>query len=334
MNQLMKWKILGCVGFTLTLGACSHPQKKETESPIPGVNAAMMEAPMTSDQFQSLSTSDRYALFKQARERMDQSSTFSAPKFWPNLEDRLKIAREVSLKHWAWSTNYDEFAKAGILNENSVRVLGIPLQDEKSDHVVSAGIMHSYGYLFSLLQTPYGLKSKRWLESKLDESLGLAPGLLGPFPASGEFLSNLTWVLDRTTQKRSKARTCRAIKNVSPDLCALEKRMAPLPRAQGYAETRVELKRGRKTEKLKIITYVIPLVNRTASGETFLLAYEVAGQKRLWVTAFPIMEDFANKVMAEKKEKTWDSTYAPRFNLSLKMDGAAVRSQKQGFKKL
>ncbi len=63
--------------------------------------------------------------------------------------------------------------------------------------VAHAGILHTYGYLFSNLCTKHGFKRERWTEDILESGFGLPSGILGPHPAKGSLFSNVTYFLAR-----------------------------------------------------------------------------------------------------------------------------------------
>lgn len=55
-------------------------------------------------------------------------------------------------------------------------------------------MQHTYGYLFSVLETPYGFKRARWVTPVIDDGLGLPAGTIAPLPAAGTLLGNVTWL--------------------------------------------------------------------------------------------------------------------------------------------
>ena len=81
--------------------------------------------------------------------------------------------RDSRLEQWARSTVIDENIGEAVIDE--------PLFDQLHERagidahfpVGNAGLIHVYGYLFSTVQTPYGLKSDRWTDGILARTLGL-----------------------------------------------------------------------------------------------------------------------------------------------------------------
>lgn len=221
----------------------------------------------------------------------------------PRLSRNLKVAGDVSAKHWTDCTILDELAKAEILPEKAMKGLGIRRDVTGGVIHAPAGVMHTYGYLFSQLRTAYGLKGKRWIESRLDERLGLPAGAFSPLAPAGEFASNLTSVLLRLIG--APARLAHA--------AALE----PAERTLGRVEQRVTWKTPEgRTVKASVFTHLAPLLPLPGveTSDNYLLIYEVLrdGRHRL-TTAFPVGKDFADAVMATKPGT--EPVFKPRFNL-------------------
>lgn len=152
---------------------------------------------------------------------------------------------------------------------------------------VPAGLMHTYGYLFSRLETPFGLKSKRWLWSRLDERLGLPAGTFSPTPPEGEFATNVTRALRRIVGRPGAGRVEETVTWLAPE--------------------------GART--WTVLTYLHPLAAYPGrEAESHLLVYAVeAGGVRRFVTAFPVDPGFAAKVMATPPGK--GAAFTPRYNL-------------------
>lgn len=221
----------------------------------------------------------------------------------PRLGRNLNIAREISARYWTDCTIVDELAKADILPAPLMKALGIRLKSTAGVTHASAGIMHTYGYLFSRLPTAYGFKSKRWVESRLDERLGLPAGTFSPLPVEGEFTSNLTAVLLQLVGAPAK------IARAAP--------LTPAAKAIGHVEQRVTWKTGRGTPmEATVFTHLVPLAPLPdhKSDETHLLIYSVrrGGHHRL-TTAFPVARTFAETIRRTAPDS--GPVFTPRFNL-------------------
>ena len=60
--------------------------------------------------------------------------------------------------------------------------------------IVHAGLQHTYGYLLSTIETPYGFKRDRWVSPMLERAFDLPIDALGPNPTEGTLLANATMI--------------------------------------------------------------------------------------------------------------------------------------------
>lgn len=237
----------------------------------------------------------------------------------PRLSENLKVAAEVSREHWTDCTIVDELAKAEILPARAMAGLGVPRTVTGGVVHAPAGLMHTYGYLFSQLQTAYGLKSKRWLESRIDERLGLAAGAFGPTPPRGEFSSNVTWALLSLIGAPARL----------PHAATL----TPTAKVLGRVEQRVTWRTPQgETVLASVLTHLVELPSLPGfeTRDTRLLIYEFFrdGRHRL-VTAFPIERGFAESIMATKPGR--EASFKPRFNLYVDPAWTVVAEANSGF---
>lgn len=234
---------------------------------------------------------------------MDKDTAKTLEDELPGLRRNLKKARTVSDLHWTDCTIFDELAKGEILEEKALKALGIPRRVTGGVVHAPAGVMHTYGYLFSQLKTAYGLKGKRWIESRLDERLGLPEGTFSPLAPEGEFASNLTSALLALIG--------------APEKIAHARGPAPAARSIGRVEQRVTWRTpDGKAVKAVVSTHLVPLMPLPGfeSPDSFLLIYEVLRDgRRRFTTAFPVGKEFADAVMATKPDK--ETAFKPRFNL-------------------
>lgn len=222
----------------------------------------------------------------------------------PGLARNLDAARRVSDAEWTHSTVRDELAGGDILPAQVLAALGIPPAVSSGVAHVPAGVMHTYGYLFSQLKTAYGLKGRRWTQSRLDERLGLAPGTFSPRPPRGEFTANVTKALRELI---NSGRGGRVEENV-------------LWRTPAGAEVSGAVR-----------THLFPLKALPGlEAETHLLVYELeTGGRRRLVTAFPVSAEFAAGLEGAKPES--GASFVPRFNLYVDTGWRVVRWDSKGF---
>lgn len=240
----------------------------------------------------------------------------------PGLSRNLIIAREVSSRYWTSCTVFDELAKAEILPEKAMRALGIKRAVVGGVAHASAGAMHTYGYLFSQLRTAYGLKGKRWIESRLDERLGLPAGSFSPLPPEGEFASNLTSALLQVTGTRGKVARAAEFK--------------PSSKALGRVEQRVAWRTPAGVEiKASVFTYLVPLAPLPGleTSDEFLLIYAVRRDGRhRFTTAFPVGREFADGIMSTKPDEA--PVFKPRFNLYVNPAWTVAAQENLGWRPL
>lgn len=201
-----------------------------------------------------------------------------------------------ALKLWGESLNYDELAKAiivddGILSFLSTR-LGVALPDGR---IVHAGMEHTYGYLFSVLPTKFGFKRARWVRPDIEVGLGLPKGSLGPLPAEGTLLANVSCLAGGIALRDDHAAA--ALLNSARPFCP-----AAMPgfSSGGFRRTRlteeVSLPGGRKVSlRTDFVRF-----RKMSGGNTHLLVYSVhdsAPGRAFLITAFPVNESFVEKAL-------------------------------------
>lgn len=264
-----------------------------------------------------------YAAFARLHDRLLAGEPAAALEdALPGLRRNLNVAREISARYWTSCTVFDELAKAEILPEKAMRTLGIKRAVAGGVAHAPAGVMHTYGYLFSQLRTAYGLKGKRWLESRLDERLGLPAGAFSPLPPEGEFSANLTSVLYRLTGATTKV--------------ARAARLEPSAKALGRVEQRVTWRTpDGGTIAASVFTYLVPLapLKDLETADSHLLIYAVRRDGRhQFTTAFPIDASFAGAIMGAKPDR--EPVFKPRFNLYVNPAWTVVAQENLGWRAL
>ncbi len=262
-----------------------------------------------------------YETFAQLHARLMQTdSAKQLEDVLPHLSRNLQIAEDASARYWTDCTVFDELAKAEILHEKAMSALGIRRVVTGGVAHAPAGLMHTYGYLFSQLQTAYGLKSKRWIKSRLDERLGLPAGTFSPLAAKGEFTSNLTSALLHLIG--APAHVAHAVK------------AKPAAKAVGRVEQTVTWRTASgKTVRESISTYLVPLAPLPGfeTNDEYLLIYATVrdGRHRL-TTAFPVGRGFAAEIMNAKPES--GAVFKPRFNLYVDPAWTVLAQENHGWR--
>jgi hypothetical protein len=189
---------------------------------------------------------------------------------------------------WGRSINFDEGARGIIVLPELLDFLGQRLGvHAREDRVVHAGMEHTYGYLFSNLQTSFGYKRARWVRDDIEFGLGLTRGTLGPEPREGTLLGNVTYFIARISGV-----------NVPEE--------GPLPLELTQYDYR-----GLEIDRLEETLGSLPVVIRTdlvkfknvepGRANARLLVHSIvdsrAGAGAKLITAFPVDEAFATRTL-------------------------------------
>lgn len=254
---------------------------------------------------------ERYAFYKKLHDRlMTGEERKKLEDAIPRLDGKMDEALRTSMQRWSWSVNYDEFMKAEILDKTVLKGLKIPFEEKAGVLHVPAGVMHTYGYLFSQLMTKFGLKGKRWIESRVDERMGLEAGAFSPF-GNVEFLTALTKALDDALAKKNK--------NTPVVGCLEEDVMWKTDRDD------------HESAELKTCFLKLKTLKDLDTKDTMLLVYSIKmeGAKEKYVTAFPVEQAFADAIIATKATK--GKAFKPRYNLYIDPDWTVESYETEGF---
>ena len=118
------------------------------------------------------------------------------PGFATNIEKDSSENRPF-LDLWGLSRNIDESHLADgtrTVPANVIQYLNSLLKVNYDENFVfgHAGLTHTYGYLMSNLQTPFGFKRARYVNGELESGFGLPDATFSGLPTQGTLLSNLT----------------------------------------------------------------------------------------------------------------------------------------------
>ena len=202
-------------------------------------------------------------------------------------------ATPALLKLWGESINFDELANGEIVSPTVLGFISARLgAAAPRDRIMHAGLEHTYGYLFSLLPTKFGFKRARWVLPSIEEGLGLPAGSVGPVPAQGTLLSNVTCLAGGIALRGDKAAVPLLAKACAHAPAAVKK-FKPAAR-QRLSET-VSLPGGRTLMlRTDLVSFIKP-----SGGNTHLLVYSVSDsalQHAYLVTAFPVNDGFVKSV--------------------------------------
>jgi hypothetical protein len=255
---------------------------------------------------------ERYRQLEEAAKLLERGRTArDLDAIFPGFSKRLNEGHDpLLLSLWGRSSIIDASSNLQILPDLVLDRLGISSRrNATGERHVHAGLMHSYGYLFSIIDTPYGRKGKRWIESRIDERLGIGAGRFAPVPQKGEFLANLTWTL-LTVTNRWEEQPFETRKRILA-LAANDLTQTTPERA---SEVIVE-KTAIGGEEVRVYTAFVPLKELAGhvTTDAFLLIYWTErGSALELITAFPVATDFRDRVVAAPRIP---GGFVPRYNL-------------------
>jgi hypothetical protein len=162
-----------------------------------------------------------------------------------------------------------------------------------------AGLTHTYGYLFSNLETPFGYKRARYVRNEIEAGFGLPTGFFSGRPPKGTLFSNLTVFAGKIAFRDHE----RATKLLDEVIGYLGKKTPPELLSYSYGRLRVKrLVEFVRTDAftLELRTDIVPFVNPVpGSRNSALLIYSLDYRKdtkersrpRL-ITVFPVDAGF------------------------------------------
>jgi len=216
------------------------------------------------------------------------------------------------LSAWGRSVNYDEHGKDIIVLPPLLEALAqeMPepptvggIQTSGGWSVGHAGITHTYGYLFSLLQTPFGYKRARWVSPELEQGFGLPQGTLGPKPSEGTFLVNVTDFFAQIAFSGQTASPYLLDRFRSPASALTKFRFSDLKGYRLVESTQVRAADG-TVRSVDLITDLVQFSQTPVVGkDRYLLVYSIRdpneGGVKL-ITGFPVTTDFVDELRNPK----------------------------------
>ena len=202
---------------------------------------------------------------------------------------------------WGRSLNVDENANAIIVEPPILEAIGELAKRPLRGKIVHAGLEHTYGYLFSLIDTPYGKKRDRWIEPGLDEGFGFEVPTLRDVPGAGTLLLNLTFCLGQIAF-RDQAEILERLWQDSVGAAAPSVRDYPFDELsiRRLVEEVVLPDGRRRGTRIELRTDLVDLPHAT-DGES-LLVYSVWNGPRLGsqlISAFPAAKDSLGELTSE-----------------------------------
>ena len=235
----------------------------------------------------------------QRGESVSDAFTDLAPQIKAQLLSDSSLGSWLAL--WGRSINFDELAHGTVVDPAILDlILGLAQVSPRQDRIAHAGIEHTYGYLFSVLKTPYGYKRARWVNDDIETGFGLPRGTLGATPAAGTLFSNLSYFAGRIALKEDAlAQSALALTTVT---------LADEIRHFDYSglEVRRLIETVQAPRRIELHTDIVKFKNiDPARSNQALLIYSIvdsADASAKLITAFPVAAGFATGVFSNLGE--------------------------------
>ena len=218
----------------------------------------------------------------------------------------LKTNRAMS-DLWARCVNCDDITGQQIVAAPILRLLselsGIALRARITPRVVHAGLQHTYGYLFSLIETPYGYKRDRWTEPDVERGMQISTPSLRATPTEGTLLTNVTWFIGQIAFRDQPQRMDTLHNHTEHVAKAIVN--YPYAKLQGQRIIEKVYNVSANLSEVTIYTDLIafPKQPKNAEAENTLLVYSIQTGKttlpRL-ITAFPTTGNYAKQLMEQE----------------------------------
>ena len=232
-------------------------------------------------------------LVEKAENKESLEAIFS--EYTPEILKQLNSDKTnlAAFKLWGKSINFDAMMHETIVHPEILSYLAAKLNiPGPNGKIIHAGMEHTYGYLFSVLETKFGFKRARWVKDDIEVGLGLEKGILGPKPSEGSLFSNITCFAGNISL-RNDLSAQDLLKGIS---CPgnLKKYSAGKIRRLRLAET-VSLADNRS---IVLRTDFIPFAKTSGSGNAYLLIYSIydsKSDKAELITLFPVGKSFVDR---------------------------------------
>ena len=174
---------LGVNSLSMAVTLCPNADLKESlqDCPWAGVARALIQTAQSSP------------------EKVPKQFEIALPEITSQLQADAQLGTFMDL--WGQSINYDEYAKGEIVNPAILKSIYSLDQVDRPvtvdplirGSIERAGLEHTYGYLFSVLSTPFGYKRARWVQGEIEQGFQLPKQTLSPLTQDGSLFANVTY---------------------------------------------------------------------------------------------------------------------------------------------
>lgn len=230
-------------------------------------------------------------------------------KIFPSVAAQVRHDRGTPwLQRWGKSRNVDEHENSLIVDPKILSLIGrhanCPIRDGDAYH---AGLLHTYGYLFSCLKTRYGYKRERWTRNTLETGFGLPKKSFSPSPDTGTLLSNITQFLCRVSIEPNFQTQTTLDTKLNPFIVDYEYRRLKIHRITE------NIKVSRKP--ISVVTDLVQFPNPTQDHFALLIYSCRSSKQQKLFTCFPIPNEVYKNLLDNARKNETPITL--RFNAIL-----------------
>lgn len=215
------------------------------------------------------------------------------------------------LDFWGSSSPVDDNAQESILGPAVLRYLAAETGARLGARAAHAGVLHTYGYLVSAIETPYGRKRDRWVTPRIENGLRIGPGLVRARPTTGSLLFNLTYLLWSIVQHGDSAALARLeplVEHTAPALARL--------RYDRFRRARIRERIIGGSTPLELVTDLVGFARGRGWPRASLLIYSLrVGDELSLITCFHTTARTVADRLAEPCGRS--VTIEPRYNAVL-----------------
>jgi hypothetical protein len=196
---------------------------------------------------------------------------------------------------WGRTLNEDELARQTIVHPAILKAIGDLAGVACEGNIIHAGLEHTYGYLFSTIETPFGFKRDRWVKPAIENGFQLTQPTLRPKPTEGTLLANLTYFLGRMVFRgcRRELSLLRSLKD------HVSQEIADAARYRSVNMLRIEETVHLRGGDIILHSDLIPFPMQTETDFALLVYWvrDFREKNAQLVTAFPTGRQFAAQIL-------------------------------------
>jgi hypothetical protein len=258
-----------------------------------------------------------------------QSAVEVLQKQCPHIYRQLERLRECRglLSLWGRSRNVDEYAGLPIVDPAILQAIGQLTNVPMRGQIIHAGLAHTYGYLFSLIETPFGYKHERWTCPTIEDGFGIRSPTLRAEPTAGTLLTNVTWFAGQIAF-RDRPRDLRRLQLISD--C-----VSPVAEQYPYSSLNIcRIVDEISCRPVQLQTDLVPFPCPPAKpdADNHLLVYscfDTPAERTRLITVFPVTPDVVCELTAPETQGEVDLEHLPYNAYVRGLSGRTVHARRR-----